>query len=378
MSSHQRLLGIEEEFALVDPVTGTPVPGAAARLIRDAPPQTPLEHEFLDSQVETATPPCETADEAEASLTALRAGARRLAEEHGVLLAATGTPPLDMPSGPGSQVTENDRYLMIANDARRLARSHYVNGMHVHVSIESREAGVRALNGLARWAPLLLAMTANSPFSGGVDTGFQSWRHLTGCSWPLNVFPAHFSSAEEYDARVDRLIQAGLIRDRALVSWVARLSSSFPTIELRLADVQPDPAHAVAFAALVRALVDTIVASDSAAAAEPHGTDEVNAALWRAARDGLAHTLVDPGVCREVDATTWLSELLEYIEPALQRFGDADRVRRYAAELQLHGAPAAAQRRAFESGGIAGVLELYAQHRPAPPEPVPALPQLTP
>lgn len=378
MSSHQRLLGIEEEFALVDPVTGTPVPGAAARLIRDAPPQTPLEHEFLDSQVETATPPCETADEAEASLTALRAGARRLAEEHGVLLAATGTPPLDMPSGPGSQVTENDRYLMIANDARRLARSHYVNGMHVHVSIESREAGVRALNGLARWAPLLLAMTANSPFSGGVDTGFQSWRHLTGCSWPLNVFPAHFSSAEEYDARVDRLIQAGLIRDRALVSWVARLSSSFPTIELRLADVQPDPAHAVAFAALVRALVDTIVASDSAAAAELHGTDEVNAALWRAARDGLAHTLVDPGVCREVDATTWLSELLEYIEPALQRFGDADRVRRYVAELQLHGAPAAAQRRAFESGGIAGVLELYAQHRPAPPEPVPALPQLTP
>lgn len=364
MVQSPRLLGIEEEFALLHPETGAPVPGSAERLIREAPPQTPLEHEFLDSQIETATPPCLSAADAEARLHELRAGAQALAETNGLLLAASGTPPIESMPDLAAQITETDRYLMIANDARRVARSHYVNGMHVHTSIESRAEGVRALNGLARWAPLLLAMTGNSPLWGGADTGFHSWRHLTGCSWPLNVFPAHFSSAAEYDARVDRLIQAGLIRDRALVSWLARLSSSYPTIELRLADVQLDPAHAVGFAALVRALVETIVTTDTLHDDRQLGTDEVNASLWRAARDGLDHTLVDPGECREIEAMTWLNELIEYVAPALERFGDTDRVEQYVEALRVHGAPAATQRRAFQDGGIAGVLQLYARTPP--------------
>ncbi|MFF8816895.1 YbdK family carboxylate-amine ligase [Leucobacter sp. NPDC015123] len=362
-SSGKRLIGIEEEFALVDPATGTPVAGSAARVIREVSDEAPVEHEFLDSQVEIATPPCETADQAEESLFQLRGRTLAAARNQGALLAATATPPAAPDPALVSHVTGNERYLEIAQGARKVAQTHYINGQHVHVSVAGPAEGVRVINGLARWAPLLLAMTANSPIWDGADTGFRSWRHVIGCAWPLNMYPAHFASVDDYDRRVDRLVRSGLILDRGLVTWVARLSARYPTVELRVADVQLNPRHAVAFALIVRALVTTIAAApndDPQLSGCGIDADEVNVSLWFAARDGLTRTLVDPLDCREVAATDWLDELVGAILPALDEAGDTERVREYVADLKANGVPADAQRRALAAGGIAQLLELFA------------------
>lgn len=358
-----RLLGIEEEFALVRPETGAPVPGSAALLVEAAPTDAQLEHEFLNSQVETATPPCSTAAAAEAELFRLRGQALAAARAAGLLLAPTGAPPVAAEAAETTQVTDQPRYLAIAQGARMVAQTHYINGQHVHVSIESRAEGVRAINGLARWVPLLLAMTVNSPIWEGADTGFSSWRHVIGCAWPLNMYPAQFASEADYDRRVERLVRSGLILDRGLVSWVARLSSRYPTVELRTADVQLDPRRAVAFALVVRALVSTIIAAptdDPELSGTGIDADEVNVSLWFAARDGLSRTLVDPLGCAEVRAYDWLDELFRVIEPDLERTGDGRRVREYFRSLREAGTPADEQRRVFSRGGVPALLELFA------------------
>ena len=355
-------IGIEEEFALVRPSTGAPVPGAAAQLVQDPALEGELEHEFLDSQIEIATAPHTTAAELEEELFGLRGRALARARAAGLLLAPTGAPPAAPEPAAVSQVTDDDRYRLIASGARIIAQTHYINGQHVHVSIENREEGLRALNGLARWAPLLLAMSVNSPIWEGSDTGFRSWRHVIGCAWPLNMYPARFESVAAYDTRVERLVRSGLILDTGLVSWVARLSSRYPTLELRVADVQLDPRSAVSFALVVRALVSTIVAADPADALFNGAlidADEVNVSLWFAARDGLSRTLVDPLECTEVAAFDWLDELFRTIEPALGRTGDTERVRDYLASLRAQGTAADAQRRALEHGGMPELLELF-------------------
>lgn len=355
-----RRIGIEEEFALLHSTTGAPVPGAADLLIAEEALCEEVEHEFLDSQVEVATPPCTTASEAEDSLFGFRERLSARARDRDLVLAPTGTPPVSTHGPTGHTVTQHERYQAIANGARQMARSHYINGQHVHVSIGSREEGVRAVNGLARWAPLLLAMTTNSPLWEGSDTGFHSWRHVIGSAWPLNSFPAHFSSPDEYDERVERLLRSGLLLDRGLVSWTARLSSRYPTVELRIADVQLTPTQSVNFALVVRALVDTVVRDAQDPGLEQRiDAAEVNISLWAAARDSLGRTLVDPAGCRAVLAGEWIDDLLVTIAPALARTSDTERVTNYLSALKLHGSPAGTQRRIFDEAGIPGLLNLY-------------------
>lgn len=359
MARTLRLLGIEEEFALLDPTTGAPKPGAAAVLLGEATAGNAVEPEFLDSQIEIVTPPCLSGAEAESALLSLRAQLATLASQHGAVLAPTGTPPVNHDDRGPAQVTADPRYELIARDARQLARTHYINGLHVHVSIANREEGVRALNGIARWAPLLLAITGNSAFCNGVDTGFHSWRHIVACAWPLNVYPAPFRSAQVYDRRVARLVSSGLAKDRGLVSWHARLSARYPTIELRIADVQLSPLQSVGFATVVRALVDTIIDCQEVPFESLPETGEVNASIWQAARDGLDRSLVDPEHCQEINALEWIDRLLEFITPALRDNGDLERATEYVKRLRDRGTPAAQQRRSYDNGGVAELLELY-------------------
>lgn len=361
MSHTQRLFGIEEEFALLDPLTAAPFAGAAAALLEDADIGAAAEPEFLNSQLEISTPPCVTATEAETVLAKARARLMRVAAKHGAVLAPTGTPPVNAAVSGASSVTADPRYERIATDARALAETHYVNGLHVHVSIADRTEGVAVLDGLARWAPLLLAMSGNSPFCNGADTGFHSWRHIVSCAWPLHGYPAPFRTAEAYDARVERLVGSGLIKDRGLVSWHTRLSARYPTVELRIADVQLSPTQSVGFATVVRALVDTIIKSSRPSPDSLPETGEVNAAIWQAARDGLDRNLVDPDLCQEVRALDWLETLFDFIAPALRENGDLERARAYLTSLSEAGSPSTQQRRSYESGGIAELLSLYRQ-----------------
>lgn len=353
-------IGVEEEYLLLDPATGLPVPlgeevlGAAGlgRLAADR----EVQHELLQAQVEVATPVCETLEEAGGHLLRLRQAVAMAAEEHGCRIAACGASPLRR--GRPVAVTDEARYRAMVVQAPQLVAEQLVNGMHVHVAVPGREEGVQVLNRIRAWLPALTAMSANSPLWDGQDTGFASWRTVIFGRWPVSGMPPLFQDAADYDRRIQRLLDAGLIADMGQVYWQARLSDRYPTVEVRCADVQLSADEAVMLAGVVRALVQTALRETAAEAPVPdHDPELLRAAMWHAARHGLAATLVDPGGASRRAADV-LHELLNHIAPALDASDDTRQVTALTDRLLRNGTGAERQRAALADGGLRAVTDL--------------------
>ncbi len=353
-----RSFGVEEEYLLLDRSEGTPS-DRAAQLIREIPEERGIaDREFFSSQLETATPICRTADEAEASLVRFRTTVSRAASGHGVVLAGTGLPPIG--GEEAGTVTPKARYRAIKAEVRNAGAYQYVTGTHVHVEVPSRDAGVDVLARLSRWAPALIALTSNSPVWCGEPTGFASWRHIMSLAWPISGYPPEFRDGEEYAGAIDRLVASGVLLDPGLVTWVARLSANYPTIELRIADAQIDAADAVSFAVLVRALVDRCLSEAEAGIERPRlAPGLLNGVIWMAARNGLESELVDPLAGVQLPAFEFVDRMVSSVERELTHFGDLERIERYVGRLRSEGSPAQQQLRRFEEAGVAGLLELY-------------------
>lgn len=355
-------LGVEEEYLLLDQESGLPVARSsfvrAAAELRPAVDDGEVELELLQAQVEVGTPICESLDEVRDHLIRLRAAVHSAAREAGCRLAACGTPPLC--AAAPVPVTAKPRYRSMSHDAPQLVDEQLINGMHVHVAIPDRESGVAALNRLRPWLPVLLALGANSPLWDGRETGFASWRTLVFGRWPVSGAPPVFADAADYERRARTLVEAaGTIRDRKQLYWLARLSESYPTIEVRALDVQLEIQDAVTLAGVVRALVTTALDDHASARAFINAEPELMAAaVWHAARHGLNDSLVHPLTGRSVPAAEAVAALMEHLTPALEASGDLVRVTSGIKRLLDLGNGAARQSRAFHDGGVDAVLDL--------------------
>ncbi|WP_282851496.1 carboxylate-amine ligase [Gulosibacter sediminis] len=357
-AKYPRPFGVEEEYLLLDAADGRPVDRAAELILAMPERAGQTEHEYFTSQIETATPVCHEAYEAEESLMRFRVLASREASFRGVVLAGTGLPATGGETA--GTVSPKRRYHLIELQMREAAAHQYSTGMHVHVEVPSPDAGIEVLARLARWAPVLLAMTANSPLWCGETTGFASWRHVMGLAWPVSGYPHGFENAQDYLRSVASLIETGIVPDAGLLTWVARLSANYPTVELRIADAQLEARDAVAFAVIVRALVDRALADYTNGISRPqYPLAIVNGANWTAARNGLGSELIDPLSAESSPAFDLVDRMLGTIETELDRFGDRNRIDRYLRRLREGGDPANRQRAAYESAGMAGLLELY-------------------
>ncbi|PRI10348.1 carboxylate-amine ligase [Leucobacter massiliensis] len=357
-AAEPRSFGVEEEYLLLDAEHGTPV-DLASVLVRSASDEVaPAEREFFSSQLETATPVCRTAGEALETLAGFRAELSRRAADRGAVLASSGLPPLG--GEEAGTVTPKPRYRELDAEMRGAAAHQYVTGTHVHIGVPSPDAGVEVLARLASWAPALIAMTANSPIWCGEPSGFASWRHIRNMTWPLAGYPPEFASGEEYAREVERLVTSGVLLDAGVVTWLARLSERYPTVELRIADAQLTADDAVDFALIARALVERALAEAGEGKPRPGATPGlVSGAIWMAARDGLSGTLIDPVTARAVPAHEMLEGMVASVEGELRASGDLERVRSYLARLRATGGPARRQLERFAEGGVQGLLGLY-------------------
>jgi len=353
-------LGVEEEYLLLDPGSGLPVP--QSRGVREAADLMPtlrsdeVEPELLQAQVEIATPVCESLAELAEHLHRLRGSVARAAGANGCRLAATGAAPLRGPEP--VPVTSKARYRAMAGDAPQVVDEMLINGMHVHVAVADRESGVAVLNRIRPWLPVLLAMGANSPLWDGGDTGFASWRTLLFDRWPVSGPPPEFADDADYTARTQALLDAGALRDLGQIYWQARLSERYPTVEVRTLDVQLRVEDAVTLAGLVRALVEDALAGGPATGQGAVPSEMVAAGNWQAARHGLGERLIDPRDGRPRRAGDVVAALVDRLGPVLKRSGDQERVGAGVEELLRVGTPAERQRRAFREGGVKAVLEL--------------------
>lgn len=351
-------VGVEEEFLLVDARTGRPAPrieeviADAEALAGDA-----AQPELHRAQIETASPPCETLDQLRESLGGLRSRMAVAADRHGVRVVASGTYPDEMGAA-GRLITSKERYETMAERNAILADEQLICGCHVHVSVGDPDQAVLVVNRLRRHLPVLLALSANSPFWQGRDTGFASYRTEVWSRWPSWGPPGRFRDSAEYGRVVDSLVAAGVIVDRAMAYWDARPSDRFPTVEIRVADVALTVDGAVALAGLARALV--VHAAEEDDAAEDLRPEWQRAASWLAARHGLDGDLLDAADGATMPARQAVEMLLERLAPTLSRLGDEVAVTERVGAILERGTGAQRQRQAYARGGFGAVLDLAA------------------
>jgi glutamate---cysteine ligase / carboxylate-amine ligase len=347
-----RTVGVEEELLLID--TNEHRPTAVADQVvehaRRADPggDPPVEHELKQEQIEIGSTAATSMAALQAELVRLRAAAARAAEAEGsTIVAIAASPWKNSPN-----VTPTARYERMTGEFGLLARQQLTCGQHVHVGMDSRAEGVGVLDQLRGWLPVLTALSVNSPFWQGQDTGYQSFRSVLWGRWPTAGPTEVFGDEASYDATVAELLESGTILDEGMIYFDARLSASYPTVEVRVADVCTDVRDAVLLAAVARALVETMAGRwRSGEPVPPIRTTLVRVAAWRAARSGLSAELVDPRTGKPVPAWQLVSELIEQLEPALRRCGDEQLVAEGLARLRAAGTGADRQRASFAVRG---------------------------
>ena len=356
---------MEEEFLLVAE-DGSPRAVAAAVLQHASSqgdgddagePGGNLEKEFAQEQVETSTHPCTDLGSLLEEVRAGRWRADSSAQHAGARIAALATSPRDVEP----TVVVNRRAQDIAAEFAQTARDQLTSGCHVHVEVADDEEGVRVVDHLRRWNPVLLALSANSPFWRGDDSGYQSFRSQVWGRWPTAGPTAPFGDAATYRETVRSLVNSGTILDTGMVYFDARLSARYPTVEVRVADVCLDPEDAVLLGALVRGLADTALDGGTESGRQPRA-EEVRVAGWRAARSGLTGDLVSPGTGRPVPAAQAVDELVRHVTPALERTGDLPWVREHLDALLRRGNGAQQQLRWRHEGADDAELVRRAVH----------------
>ncbi|HEY0806026.1 MAG TPA: glutamate--cysteine ligase [Pseudonocardiaceae bacterium] len=337
----QPTVGVEEEFLVVDDTGHMSCQGAdlAGGDVGDA--QGELQRELVSCQVEVTTPVCSDAVEIRERLTELRDQVASNARAKGLRLVASGTPVLAQPDQP--EITRKSRYERIAEWFGDLAPTSNTCGCHVHVGMPDRATGVAVSNRVRAWLPVLLAMTANSPFEHGRDTSYHSWRYVLWNRWPTAGPPPVFDSLDHYDSSVEAMTRAGAMLDGGMVYWDIRLSHHQSTLEFRISDVMATPGQTALIAGLVRGLV--VTALDEIGASTPPVPQEVlRANLWRAAREGLAGRCPHPVSGELMPVWPQVLDLVDRVRPALRADGDVDVVESELAALWAAGGGAARQR----------------------------------
>lgn len=366
-----RTVGVEEELLLVDESTGEPQalsaavlavadragesasgaahgPGAEDGAEAEQRPGAGVESELHGQQIEFATSPCADTDELLAEVVRLRTEVAEHAYRAGTAIAALATSPL--PVSP--RINVGERYRWLAERFGRTAHEQLTCGCHVHVSVESDEEGVAVLDRMRPWLPLFLALSANSPFWQGEDTSYGSYRSRVWNRWPSAGPTELFGSPRRYHEEVDAMVATGVLRDKGMVYFDARLSHRYPTVEIRVADVCLDPTTPVLLARLARALVDTCAREWREGVEAPAvGLPLLRLASWQAGRSGLDGLLVHPVTLTPVPAGEAVGELLAYVRSALERNGDLAGVERETARLLRDGNGARLQRELLRDTG---------------------------
>ena len=333
-------LGIEEEFQIIDPETRE-LKSHIQQIIKGSklPRLTEqLKPEMHQSVVEIGTHVCNNIKEAREDLYELRTALAKTAMDADLRIAASGTHPIS--HWKDQKITEHPRYKTIVQDMQMVARGNLIFGLHVHVGIDDREDGMQIMNAARYFVPHVLALSTNSPFWLGRNTGFKSYRVKVFDRFPRTGLPDYFDSLAVYEDFLKLLVKTNCIDDAKKIWWDIRLHPYFDTLEFRICDVPMRADESLAIAALFQGIV-----------AKLHRLMKQNLGFriyrrslilenkWRACRYGLDGNLIDFGKQTEVPCRQLIDELLEFVEDVVDDLGTRDEMN-YIREMASRGSGA--------------------------------------
>ncbi len=344
-------IGVEEEYQIIDPHTRT-LCAAGERVLTHIPASmdTMVHPELNRSQIEISTPICHSLAEVREALLRARRSVIHAAAQAQLQIAAAGTHPFAHQNE--QQTTPTERYLAMTQKYQQLAREQLIFGCHIHVGCHDREMALQIMNRARLWLAPLLALSANSPFNSGVDTGYASFRSEIWWRWPTAGPPRYFASTSEYAGLIRTLIETGSIEDTRHIYWDIRLPERYPTLEFRVMDVCLTVDETVMMAGLIRALVETCYEQTRQQIPLSDASPEVlRVAHWRAARYGLDETLLDVNAGFTVPASELIQSLLAMVRPALEKHNEWDEISAQVYRILHHGTGATRQRQVFQRTG---------------------------
>jgi carboxylate-amine ligase len=335
-------LGIEEEFQLMSSESYELVPRFDE--IAEAAGDERVRAELMTSVLEAATGVASSVSEGIEEVRAIRARLRDAAATQDALIASAGTHPFSR--WEHQEITDSPRYQGVVEKLRWVAERVAIFGLHVHVGIESPDAAVTVATGLRNCVPELLALSANSPYWQGRDTGLASTRSQVFDTMPRSGLPPRLESFAEFEQLVERGVAAGFFPEYTYIWWDVRPHPKLGTVELRACDAQTRVENVAALAALTQSLAATI--AERPQRIQPRTLIAEN--KWRAARYGLDAELVDLARDTSRSAREAVRELLELAGPAAARLGCEQELGEVE-PLLARGTGADEQRRAEESEG---------------------------
>jgi carboxylate-amine ligase len=351
-------LGIEEEYQTVDPETRDLRSHIHAEIIEKGKLilQERVKSEMHQSVVEVGTSVCSNITDAKEELKKLRRDMIRLARENGLRLASAATHPFA--DWRVQEVTPDERYKNIVQDMQLVARANLIFGLHVHVGVEDRETAIHLMNHARYFVPHLLALSSNSPFWLGMDTGLKSYRCKVFDKFPRTNMPDYFPSWGEYENYVKLLIKTNCIDNAKKIWWDIRPHPFFNTLEFRVCDIPMRVEETIALAALIQATIAKLYKLYSA----NQGFRLYRRSLlmenkWRAARYGIDGKLIDFGKQKEVPERELIEEYLEFVDDMLDELGSRKDVE-YVRQIMKMGTGADRQLRVFrETNDMKAVVD---------------------
>lgn len=319
-------IGIEEEFQLVDRETFA-LRSHISEMIKAAKPTLgdQIKPEILQSVVEVGTKVCTDIVEAAEQVSLLRAALGHLAAQHGLHIAAAGTHPWS--DWRDQEITEHERYRSLVQDMQDVVRALTIFGLHVHIGVDDRQRAIEIMNEARYFLPHLLALSTNSPFWRGRQTGLHSYRCVVWNRFPRTGIPDAFSTWDDFENLVDAMVRTGCIDDAKRIWWDIRPHPFFHTIEFRICDMQTKAEETVTLAALMQAIVAKLYRLRE----RNLGFRQYHRSLlmenrWRAMRHGLEGKLIDFGKEQEVPIADLLDELLWFIDEVVDDLGSRSHV----------------------------------------------------
>ncbi|HLW36480.1 MAG TPA: carboxylate-amine ligase, partial [Chthoniobacterales bacterium] len=318
---HVYTLGIEEEFAIVDPETRE-LRSHIQEILEDGKVvlKEQIKPEMHQSVVELGTEICPDIKCAREHVVDLRSKLAKLAGERGLKIASAGTHPFS--HWRDQLITEGERYQQILRDMQTLARANLIFGLHVHVGIPSREAAIHVMNQARYFLPHIYALSVNSPFWVGRDTGLKGYRLKVFERFPRTGIPDAFESLSEYEDYCKLLVKTGCIDNPKKIWWDIRLHPVFDTLEVRVCDAQSRVDDTLAIAGLIQAIISKLFKllrrNTTFRVYRRRLLDENR---WRATRYGIEGMLIDFGHETEVETRKLIEELLEFISSEVRELG---------------------------------------------------------
>ncbi|RPI19626.1 MAG: carboxylate-amine ligase [Ignavibacteriae bacterium] len=319
-------LGIEEEFQIVDPETRQLV-SHMAQIVEKGKVylKEQVKPEMHQSVIEVGTNVCRNIKEAREEVIDLRSKISELAISNGYRIAAAGTHPFTHWSD--VQITDHPRYKQIVDEMQEAARANLIFGLHVHVGIDNREIGIHIMNAVRYFLPHIFALSTNSPFWLGRNTGYKSYRVKVFDKFPRTGIPDHYGSVAEYDKYVNLLIKTHCIDDAKKIWWDIRLHPYFDTLEFRICDIPMRVDETICLAAIMQAVVYKMYKLiKQNLGFRLYRRALINENKWRAARYGTQGKLIDFGKEEEVDFKILAMELLAFINDVVDELDSRNEV----------------------------------------------------